>query len=230
MSSQALTALVTGGASGIGEATACKLASRGISVLVGDLDREGGEKIAAKLRSTYQVQSEFQYIDVTNETSVKELSRRPLNGQAGWILLPIVPVSAKASGGRRPVLQQRSLTGESQHTGTRFVLIPSIVSMTEHQAGLTQSTPRASGFVKSTRRLRWLNSLHATYHFHQPQNIPFPGKGAQLPTWPLCLVYMPTALPLTHRANMGWWQSPKMVPNSMAQAEFAVMPSVPDTC
>lgn len=76
MSSQGLTALVTGGASGIGEATACKLASRGISVLIGDLDREGGEKVAAKLRSTYRVQSEFQYIDVTNEISVKEFVER----------------------------------------------------------------------------------------------------------------------------------------------------------
>lgn len=45
-------AVVTGGASGIGEAIVRRLAEAGASVLIGDLDEDGAERIAAELRTT----------------------------------------------------------------------------------------------------------------------------------------------------------------------------------
>ena len=42
-------AIVTGGASGIGEATARRLAQEGASVAVADIDDEGGKRVAAEI-------------------------------------------------------------------------------------------------------------------------------------------------------------------------------------
>jgi NAD(P)-dependent dehydrogenase (short-subunit alcohol dehydrogenase family) len=42
-------ALVTGGASGIGAAIAARLAAEGAEVWVGDIDVEGGERIAGEV-------------------------------------------------------------------------------------------------------------------------------------------------------------------------------------
>ena len=57
-------AIVTGGASGLGRATARRLADAGARVVVADLDREGGERVAA------EIDGEFVAADVTSEPDV----------------------------------------------------------------------------------------------------------------------------------------------------------------
>jgi NAD(P)-dependent dehydrogenase (short-subunit alcohol dehydrogenase family) len=59
--------LVTGGASGLGAATARLLAAEGGSVVIADLDRAAGEKLAAKLGSA----ARFALTDVTSETDAQ---------------------------------------------------------------------------------------------------------------------------------------------------------------
>jgi NAD(P)-dependent dehydrogenase (short-subunit alcohol dehydrogenase family) len=56
--------IVTGGASGLGEATARALAARGVSVVVADLNDANGEAIAAEIGGTYV------HCDVTNTEQV----------------------------------------------------------------------------------------------------------------------------------------------------------------
>ena len=51
MATETLTALITGGTSGIGRAAANKLAHLGIHVLVVGRDRERGEKAVAEIRA-----------------------------------------------------------------------------------------------------------------------------------------------------------------------------------
>jgi NAD(P)-dependent dehydrogenase (short-subunit alcohol dehydrogenase family) len=58
-------ALVAGGASGLGEATALELAARGARVTIADLNQERGEALAGQLGGT------FVQADVTNEAQVK---------------------------------------------------------------------------------------------------------------------------------------------------------------
>ena len=60
--------LVTGGASGLGAATARLLAAEGGSVVIADLDRAAGEKLAAKLGSAVR----FALTDVTSETDAQD--------------------------------------------------------------------------------------------------------------------------------------------------------------
>ena len=47
-------AIVTGGASGIGRATAVRLAAEGAEVWIGDIDDAGGEAVAAEVRGQYR--------------------------------------------------------------------------------------------------------------------------------------------------------------------------------
>ena len=60
------TFLVTGGASGLGAATARRLADSGASILIGDVNAEHGEKMAAALAP----RALFVRVDVTDEAQV----------------------------------------------------------------------------------------------------------------------------------------------------------------
>src|SRR6476661_2063077 len=59
-----IAAIVTGAASGLGEATARALASRGVKVAVFDRDAEKGEKVASEIGGM------FAKVDITDEASV----------------------------------------------------------------------------------------------------------------------------------------------------------------
>lgn len=67
MNLQNATALVTGGASGLGEATVRMLATNGANVIILDLNEERGQALAAELGETVR----FQKTDVTSETDVQ---------------------------------------------------------------------------------------------------------------------------------------------------------------
>jgi len=85
-------ALVTGGASGIGQATAEMLAGSGATVCIGDIVSEKGEAVAAGIRKSGG-KAEFLQVDLTNVDSVKSFAANVLqrlgrvdilvNG-AGW--------------------------------------------------------------------------------------------------------------------------------------------------
>lgn len=68
-----LVALVTGGASGIGKATARKLASRGISVVIADVNKSAAEAVATEIGKDFDVQVRARGADVSDENAVKEL-------------------------------------------------------------------------------------------------------------------------------------------------------------
>jgi len=72
-----VSAIVTGGSSGLGEATARALANHGLSVAVFDLQKEKGEKIA------HEIGGVFCEVDVTCEESVVQgfVRARAANGQ-----------------------------------------------------------------------------------------------------------------------------------------------------
>jgi len=60
-----ITAIVTGGASGLGEATARRLASRGVKVTIFDMNEEAGAAVADDIGGL------FQSVDVTDVVSVE---------------------------------------------------------------------------------------------------------------------------------------------------------------
>ena len=88
-------AVVTGGASGIGRATALRLADEGAFVLVGDVDRDGGEALAAGANGRIA----FQHTDVTDAAAIEALMQAAHDGGG----LDIVFNNAGAGGAREPV-------------------------------------------------------------------------------------------------------------------------------
>lgn len=88
-------AVVTGGASGIGRATALRLASEGAEVWVGDIDAEGG----AALAETSNGRIRFRRTDVTKADEIEALMQAA--DAAGG--LDVVFNNAGAGGSRDPI-------------------------------------------------------------------------------------------------------------------------------
>jgi rhamnulose-1-phosphate aldolase/alcohol dehydrogenase len=81
-------ALITGGASGIGRATARMLAARGAHVVVADRNVAGVEEVADELTATYGVRRALAVsVDVTSEEAVVEMTQRAVLEYGGVDIL-----------------------------------------------------------------------------------------------------------------------------------------------
>lgn len=89
-------AVVTGGASGLGEATARALAAKGAKVAIFDLNAERGESVAAEIGGVFCV------VNVTSDESV----------DAGF-------VKARAAHGQERILVNCAGTGNAIKTASR---------------------------------------------------------------------------------------------------------------
>ena len=81
-------ALITGGASGIGRATARMLAARGAHVVVADRNIDGAEEVAAELIAAYGLRRALAVpVDVTSEDAVSEMTQRTVLEYGGLDIL-----------------------------------------------------------------------------------------------------------------------------------------------
>jgi NAD(P)-dependent dehydrogenase (short-subunit alcohol dehydrogenase family) len=97
-----ISAIVTGGASGLGEATARRLAGHGVKVALLDMNRERGEKVAIEINGL------FAACDVTQEASVDEALTK---ARAAHGVERILVNCAGIAAGKRVVAKKRE-TGE----------------------------------------------------------------------------------------------------------------------
>ncbi len=90
------TILITGGASGIGRATAAIFAREGANVIVADIDAEGAKTVAGELQSS-NVGAEAVAVDVTDRIAVDDMISRGIEkfGQIDYLF------NSAGSAGRR---------------------------------------------------------------------------------------------------------------------------------
>jgi len=82
------TAVITGGASGIGRAAARLLAARGAHVVIGDLNEAGAQEVAAEIVSAHGTRRALAVeVDVADEQAVQELVRRTVLEYGGLDIL-----------------------------------------------------------------------------------------------------------------------------------------------
>ena len=79
-------ALVTGGASGIGRATVDRLASDGVTVVIGDIQDDAGEAAVAELRS-HGSTAAFVHLDVSDESSWAQVMKTIEHDHGGLDIL-----------------------------------------------------------------------------------------------------------------------------------------------
>jgi NAD(P)-dependent dehydrogenase (short-subunit alcohol dehydrogenase family) len=84
MVTEALAGLITGATSGIGRATANKLAQLGIHVLIVGRDRERGEKAIAEIRASGGKADSILF-DLRDASSAREVARRAIELAAGHV-------------------------------------------------------------------------------------------------------------------------------------------------
>jgi NAD(P)-dependent dehydrogenase (short-subunit alcohol dehydrogenase family) len=77
MAAETLTALITGGTSGIGRATANKLAQLGMHVIAVGRNHERGEKVVAEIRALGR-KADFIASDLRDASSAREVARRAI--------------------------------------------------------------------------------------------------------------------------------------------------------
>ena len=102
---QSVAAVVTGGASGLGEATARALAAKGVKVALFDFNEETGNKVAGEIGGP------FCKVDVTDETSVDAgfEKARAAHGQERII------VNCAGTGNAVKTASRDKTTGETRH-------------------------------------------------------------------------------------------------------------------
>ncbi|HAM47161.1 MAG TPA: 3-hydroxy-2-methylbutyryl-CoA dehydrogenase, partial [Alphaproteobacteria bacterium] len=106
-----ISAIITGGASGLGEATARELASLGVKVALFDLNAERGEKVASEIGGV------FCECNVTDEASVDAAfeKARAANGQER------IMINCAGTGIAMKTASRKKDTGEIQfHPLSRF--------------------------------------------------------------------------------------------------------------
>jgi 2-hydroxycyclohexanecarboxyl-CoA dehydrogenase len=78
------TAVVTGGASGIGKATTLQLAQAGARVLLADIDEAKGAEVAAEARAQ-GLKVEYMHVDLTDAASVERFADQALERAGGRV-------------------------------------------------------------------------------------------------------------------------------------------------
>lgn len=144
---QGKRAVVTGGASGIGRATALRLVEEGADVLIGDLDVAGGQELA----DTSNGRIRFQRTDVTNVADIAALMTAADAGGG----LDVVFNNAGAGGARAPIDE---ITPE-EWDGTMALLLRSVAMGIRYAAPLMAK--RGGGAIVNTSSVSALGSGYA---------------------------------------------------------------------
>jgi NAD(P)-dependent dehydrogenase (short-subunit alcohol dehydrogenase family) len=140
-------ALVTGGASGIGRATALAFAQEGARVLVADTAEAEGERVVAAIREAGGI-ALFQKTDVTREPEVQAMVERAVRELGG---LDCAVNNAGITGGGGPIpeldLAEWSRTLAINLTGVFLCLKHELIAMRRQKSGAIVNMASGAGVI-----------------------------------------------------------------------------------
>ena len=142
MNIEGISAVVTGGASGLGEATARELSGRGARVAIFDRNAEQGEKVATEIGGT------FCEVDVTSEDSVAAAFRKARAAQGQERVLVNcagVATAAKTVGRDKETKEPRFYPIQQFETTIQINLIGSFRCIAHSAFGMVSLDPLEDG-------------------------------------------------------------------------------------
>ncbi|MDE2265124.1 MAG: SDR family NAD(P)-dependent oxidoreductase, partial [Alphaproteobacteria bacterium] len=137
-----VSAVVTGGASGLGEATARALAARGVKVALFDMRKDRGEKVAAEIGGV------FCEVNVTQDDSVAEGFRkaRAMHGQERILVNCAGVANAMKTAGRdKKTGEIRHFPAEEFNRVVQINLVGTFRCIALSAAGMLTLEPLAGG-------------------------------------------------------------------------------------
>ena len=144
------TAVITGGASGIGAASVRRFAAEGARVVIADLNRERGEALAGELGES----AVFRSVDVTREDDVKGAIDEALKR---WGRLDCIYNNAGFGGALGPI----ESTSEDDFDITFDVLVKGVFFGMKHAA--TAMKAQGGGSIVSTASVAGLQTGHSPH-------------------------------------------------------------------
>ncbi len=161
MTFEGKVAIVTGGASGIGEATAKKLAADGASVVIADIDESGGKRVVNEIAEEGG-QAAFIPTDVSREDDVNNLVDFAVNTYGG---LHVAHNNAAIGHMPGPLHELDTATFDTVTgiglRGTFFCLRAEIAHMVDHGGGAIVNTASGAGLKAATGLHAYVATKHA---------------------------------------------------------------------
>ena len=161
MTFEGKVAIVTGGASGIGEATAKKLAADGASVVVADIDESGGKRVVNEIAETGG-HAAFMPTDVSREDDVNNLVDFAVNTYGG---LDVAHNNAAIGHLPGPLHELETATFDTVTgiglRGTFFCMRAEIAHMVDHGGGAIVNTASGAGLKAAAGLHAYVATKHA---------------------------------------------------------------------
>lgn len=161
MTFEGKVAIVTGGASGIGEATAKKLAADGASVVIADIDESGGKRVVNEIAEAGG-QAAFIPTDVSREDDVNNLVDFAVNTYGG---LHLAHNNAAIGHMPGPLHELDTATFDTVTgiglRGTFFCLRAEIAHMVDHGGGAIVNTASGAGLKAAAGLHAYVATKHA---------------------------------------------------------------------
>lgn len=173
-------ALITGAASGIGRATAVRLASEGATVVVSDIDETGGNETVEMIRGSGS-QARFVTADTSNEVDVNNLINSILDTEGGLhvavnnagILGQFIPTADY------PLAMFDRIISINQR-GVFLAMQAEIRAMLAHGGGAIVNTSSAAGLQGQALAIGYTASKHAVNGMTKTAAVEYASQGIRV--------------------------------------------------